>query len=264
MITSKYNQLIKYIKALSQKKYRELNHEYIVEGIKMAKEAIESEEVSKIIVCEELFNDSFEKDMDLIKLIEKRGMAHNIEYVSKNVFEHISDTVTPQGVLVIAKEKELINNAYSETIFALDNLQDPGNLGTIIRTLDSAGYKDLILSHDTAEPYNPKVVRSTMGAIFRLKMHRNKNLKEELTKLKNMGYKIVITSLDTNEYYYDLNFEEKLVIVIGNESKGVSKEIQDLADIKIKIPMIGKTESLNAAVATSIIAYEGVRRKFVK
>ena len=119
-----------------------------------------------------------------------------------------------------------------------------------------------MLSRGTAEPYNSKVVRSTMGAIFRLNLHRYINLKEELEKLKAKGYKIIITSLETEKYYYDLDFTEKIVIVIGNESKGVSKEVQDLADIKIKIPMIGKTESLNAAVAASIIAYEGVRQKF--
>ena len=128
--------------------------------------------------------------------------------------------------------------------------------------MDAAGYKDLILSRETADAYNPKVVRSTMGAIFRLNLHRNIDLNSEFSNLVSKGYKIVVTSLDTQNFYYDLNFNDKLVIVIGNEAKGVKKESQDLANIKVKIPMIGQTESLNAAVATSIIAYEGVRQKF--
>lgn len=264
MITSKDNQLVKYIKSLSQKKYRELNHEYIVEGIKMAKEAISSEEINKVIICEELFADIVESEKDNNINFNSAELKDKVEYVSKNIFEYISDTMSPQGILVIVKEKQLSDEKYSDVIFALDDLQDPGNLGTIIRTLDSAGYKDLILSKGSADVYNPKVVRSTMGAIFRLNIHKDIELKKELLNLKAEGYKIVITSLETEQFYYNLNFDEKLIIVIGNESKGVSKEIQELADIKVKIPMIGKTESLNAAVATSIIAYEGVRRKFVK
>lgn len=264
MITSKENQLVKYIKNLSQKKYREINHEYIVEGIKMVKEALESEEISKIILSEELLQATIQNDLIFINNIESEEFSSKIEYVSKNIFEYISDTMSPQGILAIVKEKNLIDTGYSNVIFALDDLQDPGNLGTIIRTLDSAGYQDLLLSKGSADAYNPKVVRSTMGAIFRLRLHSGLDLKEELIKLRQKGYKIVITSLETTKHYYDLNFEEKLVIVIGNESKGVSKEIQELADIKIKIPMLGKTESLNAAVATSIIAYEGVRRKMMQ
>lgn len=263
MITSKENQIVKYIKNLSQKKYREINHEYIVEGIKMVKEAIETEKISKIILCDELLQINVQSDSKIMDIINSEKISSKIEYVSKNIFEYISDTMSPQGILAIVKEKEHLESNYSDVIFALDDLQDPGNLGTIIRTLDSAGFQELLLSKGSADTYNPKVVRSTMGAIFRLKLHSGLDLKEELIKLKQKGYKIVITSLETNKYYYDLNFEEKLVIVIGNEAKGVSKEIQELADIKIKIPMLGKTESLNAAVATSIIAYEGVRRKMM-
>lgn len=262
MITSKDNQLIKYIKSLSKKKYRDINGEYIVEGAKMVIEAIENNErISKILICEEIISSTIENEKAYKKELNKNEILEITEYVSKNVFEHISDTITPQGILAIVKIKDS-SEEYSNVIFALDDLQDPGNLGTIIRTLDAAGYKDLIFSKDTAEPYNPKVVRSTMGAIFRLNLHRNIDLETELANLKSNGYKLVVTALDTDNYYYDLNFNEKLIIIIGNESKGVRKEIQDLADIKLKIPMIGKTESLNAAVATSIIAYEGVRQKF--
>lgn len=257
IITSKENSLIKYIKSLSQKKYRDLNQEYIIEGIKILQEAIENgEDICKIIICEELISKSDVKKIECINNFEMK-----IEYVSESVFRFISDTMSPQGILAVIKQKEFINENLGNVIFALDDLQDPGNLGTIIRTLDAAGYQDLILSQGTAEPYNPKVVRSTMGAIFRLNIVAKCNLKEKIEELKTKGYKVVVTSLETEQYYYDLKFNEKLIIVIGNEAKGVSKEIQDIADKKVIIPMLGKSESLNAAVATSILAYEGVRQK---
>ena len=139
-------------------------------------------------------------------------------------------------------------------------MQDPGNLGTILRTVDSANLNQIILSKNCADPYNPKVVRSTMGAIFRVNIIQVENLKEELENLKNNDFDIMVTSLDTQKSIYDVNYNKK-VIVIGNEANGVSKEVQDIADEKVKIPMLGKTESLNASVATGIIIYEYVRRR---
>ena len=223
----------------------------------MVKEAIENHEsITNIILCEELISKNKVENIEYPNELKTK-----IEVVAENVFNSISDTVSPQGILAVVKQKEVSDSQKSNIIFALDDIQDPGNLGTIIRTLDAAGYQELILSQGTAEPYNPKVVRSTMGAIFRLRFINACNLKEKLKELQENGYKIVVTSLETDKYYYDLKFNEKLVIVIGNEARGVSKEIQELADKKVKIPMLGKTESLNAAVATSILAYEGVRQK---
>ena len=269
MITSKENELVKHIKALSQKKYRDEFKEYIVEGPKMVLEAIEYAKVSSIIICEEYLNDA--KTLDRIsKLANKSGVR--LEFASSKVFDSISDTKTPQGVIAVAKQNEvpelgkaLDKMLKDDTIFALDKIQDPGNLGTIIRSLDSAGIKHLILSKDTVDAYNPKVVRSTMGAIFRLKIYTiEAELSNVLQGLKYRGAMIISTSLDTDKYIYDIDFNKKLVIVIGNESQGVSQEIQNLSDYKFKIPMIGKTESLNAAVATSIVAYEKVRRNYRK
>lgn len=246
MIVSKDNSQIKHIKQLKQKKYRDEYREYIVEGIKIVEEAIrEKENIALVIICEEL-------------LKEKVDTANcKLEFVSKSVFESISDTVTPQGILAVIKEKEA-KEIKSEVLFALDDIQDPGNMGTIIRTLDSAGIKDLIVSEASADIYNSKVTRSTMGAIYRLNVVRT-NLISKLRKLQEEGYKIIVTSLNTDKYHYDIKFDEKLIIVIGNEAKGVSEEIGAIADIKVKIPMLGKTESLNAGIATGILAYEYVR-----
>lgn len=247
MITSKSNYNIKHIKSLSQKKYRDECHEFIIEGIKLVKEALqENLNIKKIIICEELFNEKIDFE--------------NIEYVDEKVFKYISETETPQGILAVVEQREN-KNEEGDVIFALDNVQDPGNLGTIIRTLDCAGINSLILSGGCADLYNSKVVRSTMGAIFRVNITRYKEFTQKLSELKEKGYKLIVTSLQTDKYIYDLNLKEKSVIIIGNESKGVSDEVMQLADVKTKIPMIGKTESLNAGVAASIIAYEIVRQK---
>ena len=246
MITSKTNELIKHIKSLSQKKYRDEFGEYVVEGMKLVKEAIaENQEITSLIVSE-----NFKEAQEF----------PNAEIVSESVFSYITDTKTPQGVLAVVKKKhhETING---EIVFALDTVQDPGNVGTIIRTLDAAGIPDLIISEGCADIYSPKVVRSTMGGIFRGNIVFEENLAHALTKMKKRGYQIVVTSLDTTQFIYDLDFQQKLIVVIGNEAQGVSQEIIELADTKVKIPMLGKAESLNAAVAASIVAYEAVRQR---
>lgn len=248
MITSKTNELIKHIKSLHNKKERDENKEFIVEGKKIVKEAIEADfKIVKIIVCKELLKEEYE------------SKKFEIEYVDENIFKYISDTQTPQGILAIVKRPEY-SEEYGEKIFALDNVQDPGNVGTIIRTLDSAGINTLLLSETCADEYNTKVIRSTMGAIFRVKTYRESNLKEKLESLKKQGYKIIVTDLDTEANLFEYAFPSKTIVVIGNESKGVSEEIKNIADVKVKIPMVGKTESLNAGVAASLMAYEILRK----
>ena len=147
-----------------------------------------------------------------------------------------------------------------DIIVALDDVQDPGNLGTILRTVDSIGLNQILVSKGTADSYNPKVVRSTMGAIFRVKIIECEDLEKTLKEVKKQKFKLVVTSLQTEKSLYDIDFNRK-VIVIGNEANGVEQKIQDLADEKIKIPMLGKTESLNASVATGIVLYEYLSQK---
>lgn len=260
VITSKDNEIIKNIKKLKEKKYRDEEKKYIVEGIKMVKEAIiENAKIDKIVVCEDCANDgTIEKE--LLYEIAK----YNCIYVSEKVFATITDVTNPQGILAVIEINNEEEVSYSEdVILVLDGIQDPGNLGTILRTLDSVNLKQIILSEKTADPYNPKVVRSTMGAIYRVNIVRSKNIIETLNEMKKNEYQIVTTALDTDKSIYDVDFSKK-VIVIGNEANGVSKEVLEIADEKVKIPMLGKTESLNAAVATGIVLYEYVRRSIDK
>lgn len=261
VITSKDNETIKHIRKLKEKKYRDINHEYMIEGIKIIKEAIdEKARIKLIVVCEECIKDGC-IDQKLLYEIAK----YECIYVNQKVFSLLTDVQNPQGLLaVIEKQDKEENIDYKEDlIVALDGIQDPGNLGTILRTIDSVGLKQVIVSKETADAYNPKVVRSTMGAIFRVNIIESNNLLETLKNAKKHKFKIMATSLETNNSIYDVDYRKK-ILVIGNEANGVSKEILDYADEKIKIPMLGKTESLNASVATAVILYENVRRNLNK
>ncbi len=251
LITSKDNSKIKEIKKLKEKKYRKTA--FIVEGIKMLKEAIsEKAEIDTIIIREDT-----ELDFKLDSELEKK-----VIHVTKNVFETISDVVSPQGVLVVINKKIDDNkiSKHADYILALDGIQDPGNLGTIIRTADSANIKQILVSKDTVDSYSPKVVRSTMGAIYRVKIIECEDLAKTLKSLQTTGFEIVTTDLHTDKSIYDMNYNKKIV-VIGNEANGVTPEIKELSNYRVKIPMLGKTESLNAAVATGIMIYEYVRQK---
>lgn len=261
VISSKDNEIIKKIKSLKEKKYRDIENCYIIEGIKLVKEAIaENAKIKQIVVCEDCINDG-EIDTDTLYEIAK----FDVVYVTEKVFKTITDVKTPQGIIAVI-EKNNINSKidYSQDIIiALDGVQDPGNLGTILRTVDSANLKQIILSKDSTDSYNPKVVRSTMGAIFRVNIIEADSLKDMLQEAKKNNFKVMVTSLDTKNSIYDVDYSKK-VIVIGNEANGVSKEVQVIADEKVKIPMLGKTESLNASVAAGIIIYEYVRKKLGK
>ena len=237
IISSKDNEQIKYIKKLKDKKFRDETKEYLVEGIKLVKEAIEENVTIKmVVVCE---------DCDSEGAIEQSllyGIAkYNCIYVTKKLFQSITDVVNPQGILAVVEIGDNSDNIdYSEDIIlALDGIQDPGNLGTILRTADSAALKQIILTSDCADPYNPKVVRSTMGAIFRMNIITTDDLKKTLQTIKKHKFEVMATSLEAHQSIYNVEYQKK-AIVIGNESKGVSKEIQEIADVKVKIPMLRK------------------------
>lgn len=258
VITSKDNDIVKHIRKLKEKKYREESGEFIIEGIKLIEEAInEKAKIDKIIICDDcnlegaIYN---ELKYEIAKL--------DCIYVSEKIFNLISDVKTPQGIMaVIKKEDKKQEIKYDEDItLILDNIQDPGNMGTILRTADSLNLKQVIISKGSSDIYSPKVVRSTMGAIFRINIIESDDLLKTVKELKKHKINIVVTSLDTNNSIYDINYH-KCAIVIGNEANGVSKEIQEIADKKVKIPMLGKTESLNASVATAVILYEAMRNK---
>ena len=253
VITSKDNEKIKEIKKIqNNKKFREEKKVYIIEGTKMIEEAIiEKAEIQTIVICEDCIKQGTISDSLLLEIAKFECI-----YVDDKIFNLITEVVHPQGILAIIKQPNNANINYNEEmIIILDNIQDPGNLGTIIRTADAAGLSQVLVTKNSVDVYNPKVIRSTMGAIFRINIIEIDNIQD----LKNNGFTVVSTSLQGNKSIYDIEYK-KSAIIIGNEANGVSKELLDASDIKAKIPMKGKAESLNASVAASIVMYEYVRQ----
>ena len=261
VISSKDNELIKHIKKLKDKKHRDESNEYIIEGVKLIEEAVkEKAKIKKIIVCEDTTR-TYEIPTHIMYEIAK----YECVYVTNKVFASITQVTNPQGIMAIIEKGDTnVQIDYTQDIIvALDDVQDPGNLGTILRTVDSIGLNQIIVSKGTADAFNSKVVRSTMGAIFRVKIIEVENLTQSIKEMRKHHFKLMVTSLQTENSIYDIKFNKK-IIVIGNEANGVSKEIQEMADEKAKIPMLGKTESLNASVAAGVVMYEYVRQKLMK
>ena len=261
VISSKDNELIKHIKKLKDKKHRDESNEYIIEGVKLIEEAVkEKAKIKKIIVCEDTTR-TYEIPTHIMYEIAK----YECVYVTNKVFASITQVTNPQGIMAIIEKGDTnVQIDYTQDIIvALDDVQDPGNLGTILRTVDSIGLNQIIVSKGTADAFNSKVVRSTMGAIFRVKIIEVENLPQSIKEMRKHHFKLMVTSLQTENSIYDIKFNKK-IIVIGNEANGVSKEIQEMADEKAKIPMLGKTESLNASVAAGVVMYEYVRQKLMK
>ena len=237
VISSKDNEFVKHVKKLKEKKYRDLNQEFIIEGIKLVKEAIEEKaDIKHIVVCDNC-EDSGVIPKNLMYEIAKQ----NCIYVTNKIFKYLSEVQAPQGVLaIIEKNNKDTQIDYSQDIIvAIDDIQDPGNLGTILRTVDSIGLKQILVSKNTVDAYNQKVIRATMGAIFRVKIIECEDIEKTLKEVRKHKFKIVVSTLQTENSIYDIDYKKK-VIVIGNEANGVEQHIQEIADEKIKIPMIRK------------------------
>lgn len=251
-IKSTDNAVIKKVSKLKTKKYREEFGEFMAEG----RLSLEAGLSSAYVLSFALASESFAED--------NREFLEGLEDVvvtSDRIFEQISDAVTPQGVMGIFKIPVEENNPdkSGKHIVYCDNLRDPGNAGTIIRTADALGIDAVFFSKGSADVYAPKLVRSTMGSLFHTTVCKDAGI-DELKKLKEEGHKIVSLALRENcVSLYDFVCPEKCVFVIGNEAHGVSEEILDISDVCVKIPMYGFAESLNASVAAAIIMNEAAR-----
>lgn len=255
MITSTSNSQVKYLVQLQNKsKIRKENKEFVVEGFKMVEEA-PKERVIKIYVSENFKNSNEEA-------LEKLGVDY--EVVSDNVFSQMSDTKTPQGILAIVKMLEYsIDDLFNDAplIAIVENLQDPGNLGTIIRTGEGAGISGVLMSANTVDIYNPKTIRSTMGSIFRVPFVYESDFLEAIDYIRNKNVTVYAAHLDGKNSYTVEKYSKPSAFLIGNEGNGLSDAAAKKADVLIKIPMCGKVESLNAAIATTVLLYEAKRQR---
>ena len=276
IISSKDNKRIKYIRSLLEKGgIRKKNHSFVVEGIKLVDEALEYGNVLDIIVSESLYEEIVSGDLTRNGLLTDNGkhiikqvkQGTSLTVVSDAVFKSVSETITPQGVIAVVDMPEsglleggYLKKAYEKSgkikLLVLEDTADPGNLGTIMRTAEAAGVTGVIMGKGTVDIFNPKVVRSTMGSIFRLPFSYVDDLKAVILGLKRDGISFYATHLKGKESYRDISYSDKAGILIGNEARGLSDEIANLADTYVIIPMQGKVESLNAAVAAALMMYE--------
>lgn len=260
MITSNSNPKVKQIIQWQNKaKERRSADIFLTEGIKMFEEALE-ESIQQIYVSEEA----------LERICRNAAMKQKLDHigyetVAKDVFARMSDTQTPQGILCVVKRPryslEQLLRSENPLLVVLEDLQDPGNLGTIIRTGEGAGITGVIMSARTVDIFNPKTIRATMGSVFRVPYIYVESLPETIQLLHRRGVHTYAAHLEGKTYYHDLSFREPTAFLIGNEGNGLTKETADQAEQYLKIPMEGKVESLNAAIATSLLMYEAHRQR---
>ena len=268
MITSLSNPKIKMLMQLQKKaKTRREEQRFVVEGIKMVLEAPADR------VCCLFVSSAFaEKDKNMPAVEKKAAEAGiHIEVVEDKIFRDISDTMTPQGVMAVIKMepwdwKQLLvqKKSGSGLYIVLETLQDPGNLGTILRTGEGAGIDGVILNRTSADPYMPKVIRSTMGSIYRMPIAVADDLGEVLRVMKTRGIRIFAAHLKGEKNYDKQDYRGDTCFMIGNEANGLSDALADMATDYIKIPMAGHVESLNAGIAAALLMYEAGRQRDFK
>lgn len=237
LYTSINNPKIKDLRKLNTKKYRDQENLFLVEGYHLVKEAYNKGVVKEIIALEG----------------EKIDLGTNISYATKEVLKSLSTLETPQNVIAVCKKNE--TNEIGNKVLALDNIQDPGNLGTIIRSAVAFNIDTILLNNESVDLYNSKVIRASQGMMFHVNIIRT-NLKEKIKELKENNYQILATNVTNGKNIKELEKKEKICIIMGNEGNGVADDILNLSDEFVYIKMNSNCESLNVGVATSIILYE--------
>lgn len=258
MISSTGNTQVKQVAALAKKaKYRKETGLFVVEGIKMFAE-LPSDRIHAVYASETFLKQSAHK-----KLLER---SRRVEAVSDEVMKAMADTQTPQGILALAEQyhyqlEDVLKAEGPPHLMILETIQDPGNLGTILRAGEGAGITGVIMNSSTADIYNPKVIRSTMGSIYRVPFLYTEDLGNTLAFLKEKNVRLYAAHLDGKNNYDQEDYTGATGFLIGNEANGLSGELALMADAYIKIPMLGRVESLNAAVAASVLMFETARQR---
>lgn len=251
-LTSVQNPQIQALRKLKDKQERLAAGCYLVEGGKMVQEALACATV-RCILAED---DQAARYASLLAAAEAAGAQ--IILCPRHVLESVCDTKTPQGIAATVALPES-GEVRGDWLVALDGVQDPGNVGTILRTADAAGFQGVLASGACADAYGGKVLRATMGAIFRVPVWQPMDFPGALTDLRDQGYAIVSTQLDGEEMFVHAPWPQRLVLVIGSEAEGVSSPVRALATHRLRLPMRGGAESLNAAVAAGILMYDVLR-----
>jgi len=263
-IESGANKKIKLVASLKQKKHRDKEGAFVAEGGRLVEMAVESDRpFSFALYTKEAMENA--RVRKILKLLEEKGCT--IYETSTDIYRKVSDTVEPQGIMLVLKKSlasldSLISSKIMPLILVLDGLQDPGNVGTIIRTADAAGCTGIVLMKNTVDVFSGKTVRAAMGSLFHLPVVIDVSVDELKGFLGEQNIVLQATALDSEaKKHFDVDFTKPTAIAFGNEGDGISKELLAVAEQKIYIPMIGKTESLNVSTATAIVIYEAVRQR---
>ena len=245
-LTSLKNPKVLFWRSLKEKKAREQQQAFLVEGVRMVRDALASGLSPQAVLLREDFVPGFSLPEDAPRYV-----------LPDHVFRSVCDTKTPQGIAAVLPF--CVKPASGPRLVALDGLQDPGNVGTIIRTADAAGFDGVLLSPDCADLFSPKVLRATMGSLFHLGFSFPPSLPDELNSLKSRGYSVLSSQLDGTPFFERQNVASSFVLIIGNEGNGVSLPVRETATHRLRLPMRGDAESLNAAVAAGIMMYDLTR-----
>ncbi len=251
-IKSKDNEKFKTIKSLLASKKRYKEKKYLAEGLRTVELALEHGADIDMVILRE----GSEFDLDLKDL-----MVHTL---SKDLYDQVSDTENSQGIMAVVKTKDLSIDDFDPTryrrVIVLDRLQDPGNVGTIIRTADAMGFDLICMTKGCVDVYNPKVVRSAMGSGFYMDLLMESQ-EAILSILKGAGLQIVSSSLDTDNYYDEVTYAERCALVLGNEANGINDFWVENSDLLVKIPMYGKAESFNVAISGALLMSKMIKRE---
>ena len=264
MIEITSNTGVKLVIGLNQKsKTRKKENAFVVEGPRMTFETPVS------LLKRVYFSESFsmtDEEKEALHKFKAKGIF--VEEVSEKVMKAMSDTITPQGILAVVERPsyeldDLLGRDDSQApmVLVMETIQDPGNLGTMFRTAEGAGCSGIVMTKDTVDLFSPKVVRSTMGSLYRMPFYVTEDLGETISYLKEKSLRFYAAALDGKQSYDRFDYSGPCGFLIGNEGNGLSKEAMDFADDKLIIPMSGQLESLNAAMAAGILMYEGARQR---
>ena len=255
MITSNQNSKIKLVRALlGRAKERREAGAFVAEGVRLVEEAVISNWRFRIALYDETLSERGRLQVERL-----RSQGVDVEEVSASVMKSISETEAPQGILAVLEATQLPIPQSSNFILIPDQIRDPGNLGTLLRSAAASGVQAVLIPSETTDAFAPKVLRSGMGAHFRLPIHSMSW--EEIRKFI-AGLQVFVADMD-GQSCWDTDLSKPIVLIVGNEAEGASESARKLANGKISIPMSGETESLNAGVAGSVLMFEVMRQRAV-
>lgn len=260
-IRSKDNSSVKYVRSLAEHKYRKKEKAFLIESVKMVEEALRERLGVRMVVATPSLLQHHGKGV--VKLAESRSV--DLLWISDNVMDYLSESKTPQPVMAVVEmkqhsEENLYENAAGLIVIA-HQLQDPGNLGTIIRTAEAVGASGLAITPNTVDPYNAKAVRASMGSILRLPVVTVGDIAVFIKKCKQRGFQTGATVLTGTKTHFDIDLTKPTVLIFGQEGSGLPHDIMPDIDLHVRIPMVETIDSLNVATAAAVILYEAMRQR---